>query len=109
MEEECRKVRISKHRGWILNWLAGRSTVAFTRYDYGHHIIVFTDHFFSAVNKEDRSVIRSRLLESGIEEYDQRLALQNALVVAKIVRFEYPNDWYTRSLPCPSKPPLTTS
>jgi hypothetical protein len=39
-------------------------------------------------------VIRSRLLESGIEEYDHRLALQNALVIAKVSRFEYPQDWY---------------
>lgn len=30
-------------------------------------------------------------------EADQRLALQNALVVAKVVRFEFPNDW---SVPC---------
>lgn len=48
----------------------------------------------SAVSPEDRAVIRSRLLESGLEEYDHRLALQNALVIAKISRFEYPNDWY---------------
>lgn len=38
-------------------------------------------------------LIRSRLLESGINEADQRLALQNALVIAKILRFEFPNDW----------------
>jgi hypothetical protein len=45
------------------------------------------------VNKEDKLLIRSRLLESAVNEADQRLALQNALVVAKIVRFEFPNDW----------------
>jgi len=45
------------------------------------------------VNKEDKAIIRARLLESAVNEADQRLALQNALVVAKIVRFEYPNDW----------------
>lgn len=33
------------------------------------------------------------MLESGVNEADQRLALQNALVVAKIVRFEFPHDW----------------
>lgn len=48
----------------------------------------------SAVNKEDRNTIRVRLLESAVNEADNRLALQNALMVAKIVRFEYPNDWY---------------
>jgi hypothetical protein len=51
--------------------------------------------FASAVGKEDKSQIRSRLLESAVNEADHRLALQNALVVAKIVRFEYPNDWYS--------------
>jgi hypothetical protein len=50
--------------------------------------------FHSAVSSEDKTVIRSRLLESGIEEYDHRLALQNALVIAKVSRFEYPQDWY---------------
>ncbi|KAI4793655.1 ARM repeat-containing protein, partial [Aureobasidium sp. EXF-8845] len=47
----------------------------------------------NAVSSEDKAVIRSRLLESGIEEYDHRLALQNALVIAKVSRFEYPQDW----------------
>jgi hypothetical protein len=54
------------------------------------HILMF----YSAVSSEDKAVIRSRLLESGIEEYDHRLALQNALVIAKVSRFEYPQDWY---------------
>jgi hypothetical protein len=47
----------------------------------------------SAVSKEDKNAIRVRLLESAVNEADHRLALQNALVVAKIVRFEFPNDW----------------
>ena len=47
----------------------------------------------SAASKEDKNTIRARLLDSAINEADHRLALQNALVVAKIVRFEYPNDW----------------
>jgi hypothetical protein len=46
------------------------------------------------VNKDDKAQIRVQLLESAVNEADQRLALQNALVVAKIVRFEYPVDWY---------------
>jgi hypothetical protein len=48
----------------------------------------------NAVTKDDKAQIRARLLESAVNEADQRLALQNALVVAKIVRFEYPTDWY---------------
>ncbi|KAF1942396.1 ARM repeat-containing protein [Clathrospora elynae] len=47
----------------------------------------------NAVSKEDKASIRARLLESAVNEADHRLALQNALVVAKIVRFEFPNDW----------------
>jgi hypothetical protein len=47
----------------------------------------------SAVSKEDKATIRERLLESGVNEADQRLALQNAIVIGKIVRFEFPNDW----------------
>ncbi|KAL1596656.1 hypothetical protein SLS60_009304 [Paraconiothyrium brasiliense] len=47
----------------------------------------------NAVSKEDKNIIRARLLESAVNEADSRLALQNALMVAKIVRFEYPNDW----------------
>ncbi|CAN9232328.1 unnamed protein product [Alternaria alternata] len=47
----------------------------------------------NAVSKEDKATIRARLLESAVNEADHRLALQNALVVAKIVRFEFPNDW----------------
>jgi len=47
----------------------------------------------SAVSKHDKDVIRSRLLRSVLDEPDDRLALQNALVVAKIARFEFPHDW----------------
>ena len=53
----------------------------------------------NAVTKEDKAAIRTRLLESAINEADSRLALQNALVVAKIVRFEFPHDWYCTSRP----------
>lgn len=59
----------------------------------GSHVLYILISY-SAVSSEDKAVIRSRLLESGIEEYDHRLALQNALVIAKVSRFEYPQDWY---------------
>lgn len=39
-------------------------------------------------------MIRSRLLSSGLDEEDHRLALQDALVIAKVARYEYPGDWY---------------
>ncbi|KAL5117145.1 hypothetical protein ACEQ8H_004970 [Pleosporales sp. CAS-2024a] len=47
----------------------------------------------NAVSKHDKAAVRARLLESAVNEADARLALQNALVVAKIVRFEFPTDW----------------
>jgi hypothetical protein len=54
----------------------------------------YTLTHLSAIDKADKALIRARLLESGINEANQQLALQNALVVAKVARFEYPNDWY---------------
>ena len=47
----------------------------------------------NAITKEEKALIRSRCLESGINEPDHRLALQNALAIAKITRFEFPHDW----------------
>ncbi|KAA6416335.1 MAG: importin 11 [Lasallia pustulata] len=47
----------------------------------------------NAISKEEKALIRSRCLESSTNEPDRRLALQNALVVAKIVRSEFPFDW----------------
>jgi hypothetical protein len=46
-----------------------------------------------SIAKEEKAVIRSRLLQGGIGEADINLALQNALVVSKIVRIDYPMDW----------------
>lgn len=42
---------------------------------------------------EEKAHIRSSLLDGGLEEAENSLALQNALVVAKVVRIDYPNDW----------------
>ncbi|TKA25417.1 hypothetical protein B0A50_06284 [Salinomyces thailandicus] len=47
----------------------------------------------NAVAKVDKDAIRERLLSAGLEEVDDRLALQSALVVAKIARFEFPAEW----------------
>ncbi|KAG9233175.1 armadillo-type protein [Amylocarpus encephaloides] len=47
----------------------------------------------NAITKEEKVEIRSHLIEGGIDESNQRLALQNALVVAKVVRIDYPMDW----------------
>ena len=54
----------------------------------------YTDHVEkSSVAKEERHVIRSRLIESALKEQDNRLAVQNALVVAKLARYDYPKYW----------------
>ena len=47
----------------------------------------------NAMRKDEKALIRSRCLEYGINEADHRLALQNALLVAKIVRHDFPHDW----------------
>ena len=47
----------------------------------------------NAIKKDEKDLIRSRSLESGINEPDRRLARQMSIVIAKITRYEYPHDW----------------
>ena len=47
----------------------------------------------NAISKEEKDLIRSRCIDAGIRESDHRLALQNALMIAKVVRYDYPHDW----------------
>jgi hypothetical protein len=47
----------------------------------------------NAISKEEKKEIRDRLLQIGVNEADPRLALQNALVTAKIARNDHPLDW----------------
>jgi len=47
----------------------------------------------NAISAEEKTQIRSNLLEGGIREVETNLALQNALVVSKVVRIDYPLDW----------------
>ncbi|KAL1864497.1 hypothetical protein VTK73DRAFT_5845 [Phialemonium thermophilum] len=42
------------------------------------------------INAADKDLIRSRLLQGSIGEEDKALALHNALVVAKLVRIDFP-------------------
>ncbi|KAA8636307.1 hypothetical protein SMACR_04965 [Sordaria macrospora] len=46
-----------------------------------------------AIQPAEKQFIRSRLLQGSVGEEDRNLALHNALVIAKIVRIDYPNDW----------------
>lgn len=47
----------------------------------------------NTIAKDEKAAIRSHLFEGGIGEADMNLALQNALVVSKVVRIDYPVDW----------------
>lgn len=42
---------------------------------------------------EEKNLIRSRLLQGSVEEEERHLALHNALVIAKVVRIDYPEEW----------------
>lgn len=46
-----------------------------------------------AIDKSEKQQIKTRSIEAGLREPESALALQNALMVAKIVRYEFPHDW----------------
>lgn len=48
---------------------------------------------FNAIDKGEKEQIRTRAIEAGVREPVPALALQNALMLAKIVRYEFPQDW----------------
>ncbi len=64
----------------------------------------------NAIKAKEKDIIRSRCLQSGIFEPDNRLALQISVLMAKIVRYEFPQDWpdaidsVTESLQTSSQP-----
>ena len=47
------------------------------------------------IAKDDKLQIRSRAIQAGVLEPVPAIALQNALMLAKIVRYEFPQDWPT--------------
>ncbi|OXV11008.1 hypothetical protein Egran_01234 [Elaphomyces granulatus] len=47
----------------------------------------------NAIKKHERDQIKTRALEVGVLEPSPLVALHNALMVAKISRYEFPNDW----------------
>ena len=47
----------------------------------------------SSIKPGEKDLIRSRLFQGTTEEEEKNLALHNALVVAKVVRIDYPADW----------------
>ena len=46
-----------------------------------------------AIRKEEKQKIRTKAVDVGVHESQRPLALQNALMLAKIVRFDFPHDW----------------
>ncbi|KIV82639.1 hypothetical protein PV11_04736 [Exophiala sideris] len=46
-----------------------------------------------AIDKDEKQQIRTKSVEAGVREPVSALALQNALMLAKIVRYEFPHDW----------------
>ncbi|KAI1609016.1 armadillo-type protein [Exophiala viscosa] len=46
-----------------------------------------------AIGKDEKQQIRTKSIEAGVREPVSALALQNALMLAKIVRYEFPHDW----------------
>lgn len=52
----------------------------------------------SAIEPDEKQKIKTRALDAGIVEPSRPLALQNALMIAKIMRYEFPQDWYGLSL-----------
>jgi hypothetical protein len=47
----------------------------------------------NTLSKEEKALIRNKALQLGLDEPDKRLALQNAIIIAKISRFEFPQEW----------------
>jgi Importin-beta N-terminal domain len=47
----------------------------------------------NAISKQEKEHIRSRCVQAGLQEPNARLGLQNAVIVAKITRHEFPHDW----------------
>ncbi|KAK1149495.1 hypothetical protein N8T08_005044 [Aspergillus melleus] len=47
----------------------------------------------NAIKKEEKDHIKTRALHAGIIEPAPLLALHNALMIAKIMRYEFPHDW----------------
>lgn len=45
------------------------------------------------IRKQEKLKIRTKAIEAGIREPVPQLGLHNALMLAKIVRYEFPHDW----------------
>ncbi|KAI2604675.1 ARM repeat-containing protein [Hypoxylon sp. NC1633] len=49
----------------------------------------------SCISEKSRQAIRERLFQGTVKESDRQLATHNALIIAKVVRVDFPNMWRT--------------
>ncbi|KAI0109080.1 putative importin 11 [Nemania sp. FL0031] len=47
----------------------------------------------NVIQPPEKQIIRSNLLRGSLQERDTQLALHNAIVIAKIVRIDFPGEW----------------
>ncbi|KAJ3568400.1 hypothetical protein NPX13_g6432 [Xylaria arbuscula] len=47
----------------------------------------------NAIPPEQKHMIRSNLFNGTLEEHDSQFALHNALVLAKVIRIDFPDEW----------------
>lgn len=47
----------------------------------------------STIKQDEKLAIRGRLIKSAVDETVNELLVQNALLISKIVRLEFPTDW----------------
>ncbi|KAI0007770.1 putative importin 11 [Xylariaceae sp. FL0662B] len=47
----------------------------------------------NAIQPDQKQAIRSRLFEGTVGERDRQLAFHNALVIAKLIRIDFPQEW----------------
>ncbi|KAI9172163.1 Importin-11 [Paramyrothecium foliicola] len=47
----------------------------------------------NGIKADEKALIRTRLFQGTIDEEERNLAMHNALVIAKVIRIDYPADW----------------
>jgi hypothetical protein len=57
-------------------------------------VLLTLNEWGSAIKPAEKLQIKTRALEAGIVEPAAHLALHNALLIAKVLRYEFPIDWY---------------
>ncbi|KEY68462.1 hypothetical protein S7711_01234 [Stachybotrys chartarum IBT 7711] len=50
-------------------------------------------HVKNGISREEKALIRSRLLQGTIDENEKPFAMLNAVVISKAIRIDYPAEW----------------